>query len=50
MNIEMKNVQTNFEVINMSKKKSKHNPQAESIKAVYGEPKAKKHDPKDFII
>lgn len=27
-----------------------HNPQVESVKAVFGEPKAKKHDPNDFII
>jgi hypothetical protein len=27
-----------------------HNPQVESVKAVWGEPKAKAHDPKDFKI
>lgn len=27
-----------------------HNPQAESVKAVFGEPKAKPYDPKDFNI
>jgi len=27
-----------------------HNPQVESVKAVFGEPKAKEHNPKDFII
>ncbi|WP_423230317.1 CPC_1213 family protein [Clostridium uliginosum] len=32
------------------KKHVNHNPQAESIKAVFGEPKAKEHDPKDFKI
>lgn len=27
-----------------------HNPQAESVKAVFGEPKAKVYDPTDFKI
>ena len=27
-----------------------HNPQVESVKAVFGEPKAKEYDPKDFKI
>ena len=27
-----------------------HNPQAESVKACFGEPKAKKYDPTDFKI
>lgn len=27
-----------------------HNPQVESVKAAFGEPKAKEHDPKDFKI
>lgn len=36
---------------NCNKKKHKnHNPQVESVKAVYGEPKAKEHNPKDFKI
>ena len=30
------------------KKHSKHNPQAESVKAVFGEPKAKPYDPTDL--
>lgn len=38
----------------MSKKKNKvhknHNPQVESVKAVFDEPKAKKYDPTDFKI
>lgn len=28
----------------------KHNPQAESARAVFGEPKAKPYDPTDFKI
>ena len=28
----------------------RHNPQAESVKACFGEPKAKKYDPTDFKI
>ena len=32
------------------KKHSKHNPQAESVKAVFGEPKAKPYDPTAFKI
>ncbi|MGL5378981.1 CPC_1213 family protein [Clostridium sp.] len=35
---------------NSNKKHVNHNPQAESVKAAFGEPKAKKHDPKDFQI
>lgn len=35
---------------NSDKKHINHNPQVESTKAVYGEPKAKEHDPKDFKI
>lgn len=27
-----------------------HNPQAESAKATFGEPRAKEYDPKDFKI
>ena len=27
-----------------------HNPQVESVKAAFGEPKAKEYDPKDFKI
>lgn len=39
----------------MTKKKNRkkhvdHNPQEESTKAVFGEPKAKEHDPHDFKI
>ena len=36
-----------------NKRKNKnvnHNPQAESVRAVFGEPKAKEHDPNDFKI
>ncbi|MEG1004002.1 MAG: CPC_1213 family protein [Clostridium sp.] len=33
-----------------TKKHINHNPQAESAKAAFGEPKAKTHDPKDFKI
>lgn len=32
------------------KKNVSHNPQVESVKACFGEPKAKPHDPTDFII
>jgi hypothetical protein len=32
------------------RKKVKHNEQAESVRSVFGEPKAKEHDPKDFKI
>lgn len=32
------------------KKHVNHNPQAESVKAVFGEPKAKTYDPTDFKI
>lgn len=32
------------------KKHINHNPQVESVKAAFGEPKAKEHDPKDFKI
>ncbi|CUQ32137.1 CPC_1213 family protein [Clostridium baratii] len=32
------------------KKHINHNPQVESVKAAFGEPKAKDHDPKDFKI
>lgn len=32
------------------KKNVNHNPQAESAKAVFGEPKAKTYDPTDFKI
>lgn len=32
------------------KKNISHNPQAESVKAVFGEPKAKPYDPTDFKI
>ena len=32
------------------KKQVSHNPQAESVKAVFGEPKAKTYDPTDFKI
>ncbi|GAB6169376.1 hypothetical protein JCM1393_18360 [Clostridium carnis] len=35
---------------NNKKKNINHNPQVESLKATFGEPKAKKHDPKDFEI
>lgn len=36
---------------NCNKKKHvNHNPQAESVKAAFGEPKAKEHNPKDFKI
>lgn len=31
-------------------KSLKHNPQSESVKAVFGEPKAKPYDPTDFKI
>jgi hypothetical protein len=34
----------------LKKKKVKHNPQAESVKSVFGEPKAKDYDPTDFKI
>ena len=49
-------VKNNTEVIIMSKKMKKHkkhknhNPQAESVKACFGEPKAKVYDPTDFKI
>lgn len=36
-----------------NKRKNKnvnHNPQVESVKAVFDEPKAKAHDPKDYKI
>lgn len=33
-----------------NKNKKKHNPQAESAKAAFGEPKAKVYDPSDFKI
>ena len=39
--------------LKINKKKNKniiHNPQAESVKACFGEPKAKKYDPTDFKI
>lgn len=32
------------------KKHINHNPQVESVKAAFGEPKAKPYDPKDFKI
>ena len=32
------------------KNKVNHNPQAESVKACFGEPKAKTYDPTDFKI
>ncbi|WP_294373729.1 CPC_1213 family protein [uncultured Clostridium sp.] len=32
------------------KKHVSHNAQEESVKAVFGEPKAKKYDPSDFKI
>lgn len=32
------------------KKNIKHDPQAESARAVFGEPKAKEYDPTDFKI
>lgn len=35
---------------NSHKKHINHNPQVESVKAVYGEPKAKEHDRGDFKI
>ena len=35
---------------NSHKKHINHNPQVESVKAAFGEPKAKEHDKKDFII
>lgn len=35
----------------MSKKvKIKHNPNSESTRSAFGEPKAKEHNPKDFKI
>lgn len=39
--------------LKINKKENKnisHNPQAESVKASFGEPKAKKYDPTDFKI
>lgn len=33
-----------------TKKHVNHNPQVESVKACFGEPKAKPHDPTDFKI
>lgn len=33
-----------------NKKNINHNPQAESVKAAFGEPKAKPYDPTDFKI
>ena len=39
--------------LKINKKENKnisHNPQAESVKACFGEPKAKKYDPTDFKI
>ena len=39
--------------LKINKKENKnisHNPQAESVKACFDEPKAKKHDPTDFKI
>lgn len=35
---------------NNNKKHINHNPQSESVKAVFGEPKAKVYDPTDFKI
>lgn len=35
---------------NSHKKHINHNPQVESVKAAFGEPKAKEHNKKDFII
>ena len=35
---------------NSHKKHVNHNPQVESVKACFGEPKAKEHDRKDFKI
>ncbi|WP_268817446.1 CPC_1213 family protein [Clostridium tarantellae] len=35
---------------NNKKKHINHNPQAESVKACFGEPKAKEYNPKDFKI
>lgn len=35
---------------NRKKKNVNHNPQDESVKAVFGEPKAKTYDPTDFKI
>ena len=34
----------------MNHKSINHNPQAESVKAAFGEPKAKTYDPTDFKI
>jgi hypothetical protein len=35
---------------NFKKKNIKHNPNAESARAVFGEPKAKDYDPSDFKL
>lgn len=35
---------------NNKKKHVNHNPQVESVKAAFGEPKAKPYDPTDFKI
>ncbi|MEG1256674.1 CPC_1213 family protein [Clostridium sp.] len=51
MNSNMKHTQNNKKQDGRFKKKNiNHNPQVESAKAVYAEPKAKDHDPKDFLI
>lgn len=41
---------SNNEKKNFKKKHINHNPQVESAKAQFGEPKAKEHDPTDFKI
>lgn len=47
----MKNTKNNKKQDGVFKKKNiKHNPQAESARAVFGEPKAKEHDMNDFDI
>ncbi|MEG0133057.1 MAG: CPC_1213 family protein [Clostridium sp.] len=51
MNSKMKSTKNNKKQDGKFKKKHvNHNPQVESAKAVYGEPRAKEHDPHDFLI
>ena len=50
-NYEVNAMSNKMKADNKRKKKNvNHNPQAESVKAVFGEPKAKTYDPSDFKI
>ncbi|WP_163247980.1 MULTISPECIES: CPC_1213 family protein [Clostridium] len=51
MSSKMRNTKNNKMQDGKFKKKNiKHDPQAESARAVFGEPKAKEYDPTDFKI